>query len=199
MNAELIPQLIPQAAIAAAVAWGAGLRLYLVLFALGLLHRLGMLQLPEALGILQHPLVMGCAGLFALAEFFGDKLPWLDTVSDTVHTLIRIPAGAALAAAFFADSGAAAQAIALLLGGSIAAGTHVVKSGGRAIINTSPEPVSNVTASLGEEALLVSGGWLALSHPLAFLALLALFMLVVAYFLRRLWRAMRRRPETGRA
>lgn len=195
MDAELIPH----AAIAAAVAWGAGLRLYLVLFALGLFHRLGILQLPETLEILQHPLVMGCAGLFALAEFFGDKLPWLDSLSDSVHTFIRIPAGAALAAAFFADSGAAAQAIALLLGGSIAAGTHVAKSGSRALINASPEPVSNVAASLGEEALLVSGWWMALFHPLGFLVLLALFMLVVAYFLRRLWRAVRRRPSPERA
>ncbi|MCC6207927.1 MAG: DUF4126 domain-containing protein, partial [Gammaproteobacteria bacterium] len=170
-----------------------------VLFALGLLHRLEILQLPAALEILQHPLVMGCAGLFALAEFFGDKLPWLDSLSDTVHTLIRIPAGAALAAAFFADNGAAAQAIALLLGGSIAAGTHVAKSGSRAIINASPEPVSNVAVSLGEEALLVSGGWLALFHPVGFLILLALFMLGVAYFLRRLWRAVHQRPSTGRA
>lgn len=194
VNAELIPH----AAIAAAVAWGAGLRLYLVLFALGLLHRLEVLQLPATLEILQHPLVMGIAGLFALVEFLGDKLPWLDSLSDAVHTLIRIPAGAVLAAAFFTDGSAAVQAVALLLGGSIAAGTHVAKSGSRALINASPEPVSNVTASLGEEALLVSGGWLALFYPLAFLLLLALFMLVVAYFLRRLWRALRARPPRER-
>lgn len=195
MNAELIPH----AALAAAAAWGAGLRLYLVLFALGLLHRLEILQLPASLEILQHPLVLGIAGLFALAEFLGDKLPWLDSLSDAVHTLIRIPAGAVLAAAFFADGGVAVQAVALLLGGSIAAGTHVAKSGSRAMINASPEPVSNVAASLGEEAVLVSGGWLALVYPLAFLVLLALFLLVVMYFLRRLWRAVRARPPAERA
>ncbi|MBK8162868.1 MAG: DUF4126 domain-containing protein [Gammaproteobacteria bacterium] len=185
--------MIPHAALAAAVAWGAGLRLYLVLFVLGLLHRLEVLQLPPALEFLQHPLIMGVTGLFALAEFVGDKLPWLDSLSDAVHTLIRIPAGAALAAAFFADGSAAVQALALLLGASIAAGTHIAKAGGRAMINASPEPVSNVAASLGEEAVLVSGGWLALFHPLVFLLLLALFLLAVAVFLRRLWRALRAR------
>ena len=189
MNTELIAT----TAIAAAVAWGAGLRLYAVVFALGMLHRLAILPLPPSLEVLAHPLVMGVAGLFALAEFFGDKVPWIDSISDAVHTFIRIPAGAALAAAFFADGSTAVQTLALLMGGSLAAGTHLAKAGSRAILNTSPEPVTNIAASLGEETLLVSGGWLAYQHPLIFLAMLALFMLAVAYFLRRLWQAFRRR------
>jgi len=190
-------ELIANAAIAAAVAWGAGLRLYAVVFALGALHRLDLLHLPPSLDVLAHPLVMGIAGLFALAEFFGDKVPWIDSISDAVHTFIRIPADAALATAFFADGGVALQSAALLLGGTIAAGTHVAKAGSRAMLNTSPEPVTNVSASLGEEALLVSGGWLALHYPMTFLVLLALFMLAVGYFLRRLWRAFRQRGQIG--
>jgi hypothetical protein len=183
--------LIAQAALAAAVAWGAGLRLYAVVLILGLLGRFGGFDLPPSLQVLAHPLVIGISALLALAEFVGDKIPWLDSVSDSIHTFIRIPAGAALAAAFFGDSGAAIQTAAALLGGTFAAGSHVAKSGTRALINTSPEPVSNITASLGEEALLGGGLWLAFAHPLAFLAALAVFMLTTLWMLRRLWRWLR--------
>lgn len=183
--------LIAQAALAAAVAWGAGLRLYAVVLILGLLGRHGGIDLPQPLQALSHPLVIGVSALLALAEFVGDKIPLLDSVSDTIQTFIRIPAGAALAAAFFGDSGAAIQTAAALLGGSLAAGSHLAKAGTRAVINTSPEPVSNVAASLGEEALLGGGLWLAFVHPLAFLAALATFMLATLWLLRRLWRWLR--------
>lgn len=187
------PDLLATSAIAAAVAWGAGLRLYAVIFALGLLHRLDVYALPTSLELLAHPLVMGVAGLLALAEFLGDKVIWIDSVSDAIHTFIRIPAGAALAAAFFADGDLAIQIIALMLGGTVAAGTHVAKAGGRAMVNTSPEPVSNIFVSLAEEALLLGGGWLALQYPVLFLLLLLIFLLAVVYFIRKLWRAFRRR------
>jgi len=183
--------LIAQAALAAAVAWGAGFRLYAVVLALGLLGWFGALDLPEPLQILSHPLVLGISGLLTLAEFIGDKIPWIDSVSDSIHTFIRIPAGAALAAAFFGDSGAAVQTAAALLGGTFAAGSHLAKSGSRALINTSPEPLSNIAASFTEEGLLVSGLWLAFMYPLAFLAALAVFMLAVLWMLRRLWRWLR--------
>jgi hypothetical protein len=183
--------LIAQAALAAAVAWGAGLRLYAVVLILGLLGRFGGFDLPPSLQVLAHPLVIGISALLALAEFVGDKIPWLDSVSDSIHTFIRIPAGAALAAAFFGDSGAAIQTTAALLGGTFAAGSHVAKSGTRALINTSPEPVSNVAASFSEEALLGGGLWLAFAHPLAFLAALAVFMLATLWMLRSLWRWLR--------
>lgn len=190
--------LIAQAALAAAVAWGAGLRLYAVLLILGLLGRFGGFGLPESLQVLAHPLVIGISALLTLAEFVGDKIPWLDSVSDSIHTFIRIPAGAALAAAFFGDSGGAIQATAALLGGTFAAGSHVAKSGTRALINTSPEPVSNVTASFSEETLLGSGLWLAFAHPLLFLAALAVFMLATLWMLRRLWRWLRQaKPPTA--
>ncbi|MBW8327994.1 MAG: DUF4126 domain-containing protein [Thiobacillus sp.] len=183
--------LIAQAALAAAVAWGAGLRLYAVVLILGLLGRFGGFDLPESLQVLTHPLVIGISGLLALAEFIGDKIPWIDSASDAIQTFIRIPAGAALAAAFFGDSGGALQTTAALLGGTFAAGSHVAKAGTRALINTSPEPASNITASFSEEALLGGGLWLAFAHPLAFLAALAVFMLVTLWLLRRLWRWLR--------
>ncbi len=187
--------LIAQAALAAAVAWGAGLRLYAVVLILGLLGRYGGFELPEPLQVLSHPLAIGISGLLALAEFVGDKIPLLDSVSDTIQTFIRIPAGAALAAAFFGDSGASIQATAVLLGGGFAAGSHLAKAGTRAVINTSPEPVSNLAASFGEEALLGGGLWLAFVHPLAFLSALAVFMLVTLWMLRRLWRWLRQAKQ----
>ncbi len=183
--------LIAQAALAAAVAWGAGLRLYAVVLVLGLAGRFGGFALPDSLEVLAHPLVIGISGLLALIEFVGDKIPWLDSVSDSIHTFIRIPAGAALAAAFFGDSSGAVQTAAALMGGTFAAGSHVAKAGSRALINTSPEPVSNIAASFGEEALLGGGLWLALAHPLVFLVALALFMLATLWMLRRLWRWLR--------
>lgn len=190
--------LIAQAALAAAVAWGAGLRLYAVVLTLGLLGRYGGFDLPDALQVLSHPLVLGISAMLTLAEFVGDKIPWIDSVSDSIHTFIRIPAGAALAAAFFGDSGAAVQTAAALLGGTFAAGSHVAKSGTRALINTSPEPVSNAAASFGEEALLGGGLWLAFAHPLLFLAALAAFMLATLWMLRRLWRWLRQgRPPAA--
>ena len=183
--------LIAQAALAAAVAWGAGLRLYAVVLILGLAGRYGGFALPDSLAVLSHPLVIGISGLLALIEFVGDKIPWLDSVSDSIHTFIRIPAGAVLAAAFFGDSSGAVQTAAALMGGTFAAGSHVAKSGSRALINTSPEPVSNIAASFGEEALLGGGLWLAIAHPLVFLVALALFMLATLWMLRRLWRWLR--------
>jgi hypothetical protein len=190
--------LIAQAALAAAVAWGAGLRLYAVVLILGLAGQFGGLDLPQSLRILEHPLVIGISGLLALAEFVGDKIPLLDSVSDSIHTFIRIPAGAALAAAFFGDSGAAVQTAAALLGGSFAAGSHVAKAGSRAFINTSPEPVSNVAASFGEEAMLGGGLWLAVTHPLIFLAALGTFMLASLLLAQKLWRWLRQsRPSSA--
>ena len=185
---------IAQAALAAALAWGAGLRLYAVVFVLGLLGRSGGVELPDSLAVLSHPLVLVGSGLLMLAEFVGDKIPLVDSLSDTVQTFIRIPAGAALAAAVFGDSSGAMQTRAALAGGGFAATSHVAKAGTRALINTSPEPVSNVAASLGEETLLGGGLWLALVHPLAFLAALAVFLVVTLWMLRRLWRWLTRRP-----
>lgn len=180
--------LIAQAAFAAAVAWGAGLRLYAVVFVLGLLGRFGGFELPSALQMLEHPLMIAASGLLALAEFVGDKIPLLDSLSDTFHTFIRIPAGAALAAAAFGDSGGGVQLLAALTGGSLAATSHTAKAGTRAFINASPEPVSNLAASFGEETLLGAGLWLAFVHPALFLGALSIFILITFLTLRWLWR-----------
>lgn len=177
-------------ALAAALAWGAGLRAYAVIFAVGLAGHLGYLELPGHLDVLQHPLVLAASGFMTLVEFFADKLPWLDSAWDAVHTFIRIPAGAALVAAMFGDSGAAVAAAAAILGGTLAAGAHFAKSGARAAINTSPEPFSNWAASLSEDALVPFGLWLAFTHPAAFFALLALFVLAAVLLARLLWRGL---------
>jgi hypothetical protein len=190
--------LIAEAALAAAVAWGAGIRLYAVALVLGLLARFGGFELPAALEWLAHPLALGISALLTVAEFVGDKIPLVDSVSDSIHTFIRIPAGAALAAAFFGDSGAAVQGAAALMGGTLAAGSHFAKAGSRALVNASPEPFSNVAASFGEETLLGVGLVLAFTHPLLFLGALAVFMLATLWFARRLWRWLRpARPGGG--
>ena len=189
---ELLRTHLPDLAIAAALAWGSGLRAYAVIFALGLAGALGWLELPEHLRLLQHPLVLGAGGLMTAVEFFADKLSWLDSVWDAVHSFIRIPAGAALAAAVFGDSGAATALAAAILGGSLAAGVHFAKAGARAAINTSPEPFSNWTASLAEDAMVPFGLWLAFVHPVAFLVLLVLFLVAALFLMRLIWRGLRR-------
>jgi hypothetical protein len=183
---------LPDLAIAAALAWGSGLRAYAVIFALGLAGALGWFELPEHLRLLEHPLVLGASGLMTAVEFFADKLPWLDSVWDAVHSFIRIPAGAALAAAVFGDSGAAVALAAAILGGSLAAGVHLAKAGSRAAINTSPEPFTNWGASLAEDAAVPLGLWLAVAHPILFFVFLALFLLGVVLLLRVIWRGLRR-------
>jgi uncharacterized protein DUF4126 len=189
---DLLQRHLPDLAIAAALAWGSGLRAYAVIFALGLAGALGWLELPEHLRLLQHPLVIGASGFMTAVEFFADKLPWLDSLWDAVHSFIRIPAGAALAAAVFGDSDAAVTLAAAILGGALAAGVHFAKAGARAAINTSPEPFSNWTASLAEDAMVPFGLWVAFAHPIAFFLLLALFILGAILLLRLIWRGLRR-------
>ena len=193
MDAELIAQ----AAIAAAVAWGSGLRLYLVLLVLGLLGRYAGFELPETLAWLSHPLSLGITGLLSLTEFFADKIAWLDSIWDALHSFLRIPAGAALAVTLFPELGDGGMtALVALLGGGVAASAQLAKTGSRAVINASPEPLSNVAASAAEEGMLVAGLWTAFNHPLVFLVLLAVFVvlsLALAWFfvraIRRLFAA----------
>ncbi len=178
-------------AIAAALSWASGLRLYVVLFVVGLTGHFGWFgwEMPSSLALLSHPLVIGANGILLACEFFADKIPGLDSLWDAIHTFIRIPAGALLAAGIIgANDNAAWTLAAALLGGSITAGTHFLKTGGRAAINTSPEPVSNWTASFSEDAIVLGGLWLAFQHPLAFLALLMLFALLAAWLLPKLAR-----------
>jgi hypothetical protein len=175
---------LPEIALALALAWGAGIRVYLVLFLCGLAGRMGWIPLPDSFAILQHPLVLGASGFMLAVEFFADKLPWLDSVWDAVHSFIRIPAGAALAAMVLGDGAGAMPVVAAILGGAVAAGSHFTKAGARGAINLSPEPFSNWGASFAEDALVPAGLWLAVAHPVVFLALLAAGLVAAVLLLR---------------
>lgn len=188
-DVNALVQHLPELALAAALAWGSGLRAYLVVFLIGLAGHGGWIELPAALRVLQHPLVLGASGFMTFVEFFADKLPWLDSLWDTVHGFIRIPAGAALAAAVFADSGGAVEVAAAILGGSLAASAHLAKAGSRAVVNASPEPFSNWALSFGEDALVPATLWLAIAHPAVLLIAVALFVVAVIVLARFLFRA----------
>ena len=175
-------------ALAAGLGWASGLRLYTTLFVVGLAGRLGWLVLPQGLHVLEHPWVLGAAGFMLLVEFFADKVPLLDSMWDTVHTFIRIPAGAALAAMVFGGQGIEWQTAVALLGGTLAAGTHLTKAGTRAMINASPEPFSNIAASFGEDVVVLTGIWLMFAHPWLMLALLLILAMVIAWLLPKIWR-----------
>ncbi len=168
-------------ALAAALGWASGLRLYAVVFLTGLAGALGWVNLPPGLQILQHPLVLGASGLMLCVEFFADKIPGVDTLWDMAHTLVRIPAGAALAAGVFGGDSAALATIAALAGGTLAATAHVAKATTRAAVNTSPEPFSNIGLSLLGDAAVPTLLWLSWSHPLATLAVLALAVLLAGW------------------
>jgi hypothetical protein len=198
---DLVLKHIPEIAMTAAMAWGAGLRLYLVVFVVGLAGYLGYVPLPESMKIISHPAVMGAAGFMAFVEFFADKIPYLDSMWDGIHTFLRIPAGAALAAGMMGGNGDAVAMVAAILGGTLAAGTHFGKAGTRAVVNTSPEPFSNVGTSLAEEGMLLGGLGLAMTSPWLFLALLVVFIIAIVVllgvFIRAIRKLMRRRESTG--
>ncbi len=181
-------QVLQTVALASLLAWASGIRLYFVVFAVGLAGYLGYLELPAGLKVLQHPWVMGTAGFLLLMEFLVDKVPGIDSVWDALHTFIRIPAGALLAAGATGDTLSALTVAAGLLGGTITAGTHFTKAGGRAMINASPEPFSNWGASFTEDALVLAGIWFAFKYPLVFLIALAVFVALAIWLLPKLWR-----------
>ena len=175
-------------ALAMGLGWASGVRLYTTLFVVGLAGRLGWIVLPPGLQLLEHHWVLGAAGLMLVAEFFADKIPLLDSVWDTVHTFIRIPAGAALAAMVFGGQGVEWQTAMAIMGGTLAAGTHFTKAGTRAIINASPEPFTNLAASFGEDVVVLTWLWLMFAHPWLMLALLVLLVALIVWLLPILWR-----------
>jgi len=178
-------------ALAAALGWASGIRLYAVLFVVGAVGYAGWYELPEHLRILSHPMVLSASAFMVFAEFLADKIPGFDSVWDVVHTLIRIPAGAALAAAVFGDSPPAWTLAAAILGGTLAASSHFTKAGARMLINTSPEPFSNWAASFGEDLLAGTLIYFALAHPIAALVAVVALLLFSAWLLPKLWRFMR--------
>jgi hypothetical protein len=179
-------------ALGAGLAWASGIRLYAVLLLAGAMAHFGYLALPPALEVLQHPLVMAAAGVMALGEFLADKVPAFDSVWDAVHTFIRVPAGAVLAAAALGQADPVWVMVAAIVGGAIASGAHLAKAGTRAVINTSPEPFSNWAASFGEDLLVPAGFLAAVAAPVVFLVLLAGFLAAAIWFVPKLFRALRR-------
>jgi hypothetical protein len=182
-------------ALAAALGWASGFRLYAVVFIVGLMGATGALALPAGLHILENPLVLIVAGSLMVVEFFADKVPWVDSAWDAVHTVIRVPGGALLAAGVFGADNATMGVIAGLLGGSLAATSMATKMTTRAAVNTSPEPFSNGIVSLFEDGLVVGVVWLATQYPVAFgfvlvvMVLLSIVLLVVLFkFLRAVLR-----------
>lgn len=178
-------------ALSMGAAWAAGINLYAAVAMLGFMGITGNIDLPPDLQILENPLVIGAAGIMYVIEFVADKIPGVDTTWDTVHTFIRIPAGAALAAGAIGDVSPAMELVAVLGGGALATSTHATKAGSRMLINTSPEPFSNWFASLSEDALVFVGLWAALMHPWIFLGLLVVFILLMIWLLPKLWRGIK--------
>ena len=166
-------------ALAAALGWASGLRLYAVVFLVGIAGTTGWIALPPGLTVLQHPAMLIASGTMLLVEFFADKIPGVDSVWDVLQSVIRIPAGAALAAGALGADGATTAAIAALMGGALAASSQAAKTTTRAAINTSPEPFSNLLASLVEDGLVVGAIWLATTHPVIFGVVLLIAVVLV--------------------
>ncbi len=175
-------------ALAAALGWASGLRLYAVLFMAGLAGAMGWMVLPHGLTLLQHPAMLAASGFMLLVEFFADKIPGLDSLWDAVHALIRVPGGAVLAASVFGADHTTMAVVAAVLGGSLAATSFAGKAATRAAVNTSPEPFSNIAVSLLEDGLVVGAMWLATQHPLLFAVALAITLLLTVLLLMALFK-----------
>ena len=189
------PQLL---ALAAALGWASGFRLYAAVFLTGAAGYMGWVDLPPGRQIRQHPGVLLASGFMVFVEFFADKIPFVDSIWDAIHTVIRIPAGAALAAGALGADNQAMGWIAAILGGSLAATSHATKMTTRAAVNTSPEPFSNMAVSLAEDGLVVFMLWLSATHPVAFgillvvsIVLAVILLVVLVRFLRTVLRGLR--------
>lgn len=185
---ETYETLVTTIALTLGVSWASGINLYAALLMLGFAGHTGNLSLPPDLLVLQDPMVMVAAGLMYCVEFFADKTPGVDTGWDALHTFIRIPAGALLAAGAVGEVGAPMELAAAILGGGMAATTHATKASARMLINTSPEPASNWLASVSEDVVTIGGLWMAINNPILFLVLLIVFLCLVVWLLPKMWR-----------
>jgi len=188
-------------ALAAALGWASGVRLYLVVFLTGLAGALGWVTLPPGLHLLQSPLVLGASAVLAAIEFVADKIPAVNAFWDGLHTLVRVPGGALLAAGVFGGDQAQWTLVAALAGGALAATSHVAKTSTTASLATFPEPVTHTGVSLLSDLSVPVMLWLAFAHPVAFAVALALVVaamvgtsVVLFRFLRALWRRLTGRP-----
>jgi hypothetical protein len=184
MNGDTLAAL----AVALGASWASGLNPYAAVLVMGGAQMLGLASLPHDLRVLGSPWVLAAGAVLFALNFLADKIPLVDSLNDVLHTFVRIPAGALLAFGAADQPGPEAAAIAGLLGGTLAAGSHIAKTGTRALINTSPEPFSNIAASFAEDGLVIGGLILALAHPITFLCLLALFVVALIGLLPRLVR-----------
>jgi len=174
------------------IGWASGLNLYAAICMLGILSSTGQIVLPPDMQVLGEPMVIAAAGAMYVVEFFVDKVPGIDTGWDALHTFIRIPAGAVLAASAVGELGPGAELAAAIAGGTLAAGAHATKAGSRALINASPEPFTNWVASISEDLLVIGGLWAALHYPLLFLFFLLVFAGLAIWLLPRIWRGLKR-------
>ena len=189
---DQLNQIIRTIALTLGVAWASGLNLYAAILMLGILGTTGNIVLPPELQILTSPIVIVAAAIMYLVEFFADKVPGVDTGWDTIHTFIRIPAGALLAAGAVGSVNPALAIAAALLGGGLATLSHATKAGTRVLINTSPEPFTNWTASITEDLMVIGGIWAALHHPWLFICLLVAFVLLALWLLPKLWNGIKK-------
>ena len=188
---EQLNQIAGIVALSMGTAWASGINLYAAILTLGLLGATGQMALPPNLAIVTQPIVILAAGVMFCIEFFADKIPGVDTGWDTIHSFIRMPGGALLAAAAVGDVNPAVMLAAGILGGGLAAGTHAAKAGSRVLINTSPEPFSNWLASIGEDVAVITGVWVALAHPWLFIGFMVVFIVLLIWLLPKLWRGIK--------
>jgi len=186
-----LEQIVSILALTMGAAWASGINLYAAIFMLGIMGATGNMELPPGLEVLENPLVLMAAGAMYVAEFFADKIPGVDSGWDSIHTFIRIPAGAMLAVGAVGEVDPAVAVAAGILGGGLTAVTHATKAGTRVLVNTSPEPFSNWALSIGEDIAVIAGLWTALNHPILFLVGLVIFILLLIWFLPKLWRGIK--------
>jgi len=175
-------------AVALGAGWASGLNAYAAVLVLGGAQRLGLVALPHDLQVLASPWVLAVAAVLFALNFLADKVPYVDSINDALQTFVRVPAGFLLAWGAAGGLSPEIAVIAGLLGGTLAAGTHIAKTGSRALINTSPEPFSNIAASLAEDVTVIGGLALAIAHPITFLCLLAAFVVLLIWLLPKLLR-----------
>jgi hypothetical protein len=188
---ESFDQIIKTISLSMGAAWASGINLYATVFVLGILDATGNLVLPHGLEILSDPVVVWASGFMYCVEFFADKTPGVDSGWDAIHTFIRIPAGVMIAAGAVGDVNPSLALAAGILGGGLATGSHLTKSGSRLLINTSPEPFSNWTASILEDVVVIGGILAALHYPILFLMLLIGFICLIVWLLPKIWRGVK--------
>lgn len=188
---EQLDQIAAILALTMGAAWASGINLYAAIFMLGFMGMSGNIDLPPGLEVLENPIVLLAAGAMYVVEFFADKIPGVDSGWDSIHTFIRIPAGAMLAAGAVGEVDPAVAVAAGILGGGLTAVTHATKAGTRVLVNTSPEPFSNWTVSIAEDIAVIGGLWTALNHPILFLLGLVVFILLLIWFLPKVWRGIK--------